>query len=39
MARKDWTENALVQQPAIEQLMGMGWQYTHAFEPLAKRVR
>ena len=32
MARKDWTENSLVQQPAIEQLIGMGWQYTHAFD-------
>ena len=32
MARADWTEDAMVQQPAISQLINMGWQYTHAFD-------
>jgi type I restriction enzyme R subunit len=32
MARADYTEDAMVQQPAISQLINMGWQYTHAFD-------
>jgi type I restriction enzyme R subunit len=32
MARRDWTEDALVQQPAIETLKSMGWSHTRAFD-------
>lgn len=32
MARRDWTETALVQQPAIQHLTRLGWQHTHAFD-------
>lgn len=32
MARRDWTETVLVQQPAIEHLTRLGWQHTHAFD-------
>lgn len=28
---KDYSEESRVQQPAIQQLVSMGWQHTHAF--------